>query len=234
MSFFNPVSFVANIVVSGFARSEVYRARPKPTAEYIASERIKLLRRFRPDLAGTPQERQLLGQSTRSAPVLQEVTMSMLGDIGRAIAPAIGGWLGGYTPIGGTAGAALGTEVARLSAQRSNVMMPGVGPIGPQPTMASLPRIVGGAAGMVAGAAVLGARTVARSAITYCRRHPAWCAQIGGTAAIAAMISDGTLPPIKRRRARGITASQFRGFRRVHSVLSGFCAPRMRIRRGRK
>lgn len=162
--------------------------------------------------------------------------MSILGDVARAALPALGGLVGAQFPsVGSVAGQALGSELQRISlAQRSNVMMPGVGPVGPQPTMGSLPRILGGAAGIAVGAVTLGARTVARSAITYCRRHPAWCAQIGGTAAIAAMISDGTLPPIKRRRARGITAAQFKGFRRVHNVLSGFCAPRMRIRRGRK
>lgn len=162
--------------------------------------------------------------------------MSMLGDIGRAIAPALGGIIGAQFPtIGSAAGTQIGTAVQQLSlAQRtSSSVAPGTGTM---PVMASLPRIagiLGGAAGTVVGAVTLGARTVMRSATTYCRRHPAWCAQIGGTAAIAAMIQGGQLPPIKRRRARGISPSEFRGFRRVHKVLSGFCAPRMRVRRAK-
>lgn len=154
--------------------------------------------------------------------------MSMWGDIARAVAPAVGQY------FGGSAGADLGSQIARISAGMSTVPAPGTG--GVMPAMAMLPSLggtVGAVAGTVVGAAVLGARTIYRSASIYCRRHPAWCAQIGGTAAIAGMIQQGTLPPIKRRRARGISPGEFKGFRKVHKVLSGFCAPRMRVRKGR-
>lgn len=154
--------------------------------------------------------------------------MSMLGDIGRAIAPALGGILGAQFPsVGSAVGQQLGSQLSALSLAQRTSAAPGGGMM---QTMASLPRIIGAGAGMVVGAVGLGARTVMRSATTYCRRHPAWCAQIGGTAAIAAMIQGGQLPTIKRRRARGISATEFRGFRRVHNVLKDFCAPRMRVR----
>jgi hypothetical protein len=152
--------------------------------------------------------------------------MSMLGDIGRAIAPAVTSYFG--------LGSELGTQIARISASQGVIAQPGTG--GVTPVMASLPRIagaLGGIAGTAVGAVTLGARTIYRSASIYCRRHPAWCAQIGGTAAIASMIQGGTLPPIRRRRARGISSSEFKGFRKVHKVLSGFCAPRMRVRKAR-
>lgn len=162
----------------------------------------------------------------------------MLGDIGRAIAPALGGIVGGYFPgVGAAAGTALGTQVARISAANAMPpMSPVTGGVQPAafPALGAVAGAVGRTLGIGAGMVVLGARTVYRSASIYCRRHPAWCAQIGGTAAIASMIQGGTLPPIKRRRARGISPSEFRGFRKVHKVLSGFCAPRMRVRRAKR
>lgn len=225
------MSFLANVAVVALTAGRTgakkignglpgaYLLPPSPPAPIPVAQVVTTLP---PSAGGVP-----------SIPSRNGTPLSMLGDIGRAIAPAVGGWLGSYFPgVGSAGGTAIGGDVARISAQRS-IGSPIGNTAGVMNTMASLPSILGAGAGMVVGAVSLGARTVARSAITYCRRHPAWCAQIGGTSAIAAMISGGQLPPIKRRRARGISASQFRAFRRVHQVLSGFCAPRMRIRRGK-
>lgn len=116
--------------------------------------------------------------------------------------------------------------------------MPGgsIPPTGAQ--MASLPAIVrgGGAiAGRAAGplGAAMSAGTIARSAMTYCRRHPAWCSTIG-LAGVAELIRGGSLPPIKKRRARGITGRELSSFKRVSRVLNTWCkvpAPTQRARR---
>lgn len=93
----------------------------------------------------------------------------------------------------------------------------------------ALPAIVGGGAVVARGA-----RAVVSSAASYCRRHPGWCASIGGLGAVQAMIQSGQLPPVRRSRGRGISSREFRSFRRVHSVLSKFCAPKMSIRRKKR
>lgn len=100
------------------------------------------------------------------------------------------------------------------------------------PTMGALPPIAGRALPMLAGAGALvvrGAASVARSAMTYCRRNPAWCASIGGTAAIAGLIESGQLPTIRRRRGRGITPRDLRSFKRVANLIRGFCPTVRRI-----
>lgn len=101
--------------------------------------------------------------------------------------------------------------------------------------MAALPSIgtVGAVGGAVARAGVAGARAVIASARYYCAKYPGWCISIGGLGAVQGMVQNGQLPIHRRRRGRGITAGEFRGFRKVHKVLSGFCAPKMRIRRKR-
>ncbi len=78
---------------------------------------------------------------------------------------------------------------------------------------------VGRGAGMVVGAGLRGARAIYNSAATYCRRHPQWCLASGGIGAVAGMIQSGQLPPVKRRRRRGISASDLSKFRRVASFL---------------
>lgn len=78
-----------------------------------------------------------------------------------------------------------------------------------------------------------GMRRVNSSAASYCRRNPSWCSQVGGVGAVANMVASGQLPTVRRGRGRGISGREFRAFRRVHKVLSTFCAPRMKIRRKR-
>lgn len=80
-------------------------------------------------------------------------------------------------------------------------------------------------AARVGGLVVAGARGVTRSAISYCKRHPSWCSTIGGVAAVEALISDGQLPLIKHRRAKGISGTEFKNFRRVARVINKYCAP---------
>jgi hypothetical protein len=64
----------------------------------------------------------------------------------------------------------------------------------------------------------MGARSIYNSAMSYCRRHPQWCASIG-IGGVVQLITAGSLPPIKRRRRRGISAGDLSKFRRVASVL---------------
>lgn len=102
-------------------------------------------------------------------------------------------------------------------------------------TMGALPPVLragaGAAIGAVGGVAVRSASSAMRAAVTWCRRNPAWCANIGGTAAVAAMVSSGQLPAPRRRRGRGISSRDLRSYRRVHNLLAGFCAPKARIRK---
>lgn len=181
--------------------------------------------------------RRALSQDARAATIPTQpaggAPMSLLGDIGRAVLPGVGAVIGAQFPsFGSAAGQAIGSSLAQISA--AHRMAPAAGPQTVAfPALGAIAGTVGRAAGIAVGAVSLGVRAVSRSAAAYCRRNPAWCAQIGGVAAVAALVQNGQLPPMRRRRARGITASEFRGFRRVHATLSGFCAPRMRIRRKR-
>lgn len=157
--------------------------------------------------------------------------MSLFKSIIGAAAPIVGGIFGG--PAGAALGAAIGGAVARPKQVAAPLSLTGTLMPGVMPAMGALPPLVGGAIGgaVVAGGrvALMSARTIARSAVTYCRRHPAWCASIGGTAAIGAMIEAGQLPTIRRRRGRGITPRDLRSFRRVGSLIRGFCPTVRRI-----
>lgn len=97
---------------------------------------------------------------------------------------------------------------------------PGVGAVGQNNNF--LPGLAGVAPVLIGGAAVVGrgAAALFRSANVYCRRHPAWCAAAGGLPAIAQMVGNGQLPPIKRARRKGISAGDLRQFRRVAGFLS--------------
>jgi hypothetical protein len=97
--------------------------------------------------------------------------------------------------------------------------------------------VAGRVAGRLGGA--LSARGLYASAMSYCRRHPAWCSTIG-IAGVVELIQSGSLPPIKRRRRRGISASDLSKFRRVAGFLykwGPMCAtgakPRARTTRAR-
>lgn len=151
--------------------------------------------------------------------------MSLLGDLVRVAAPIAGGLIGG--PVGAIVG---GLGASAFGGSASVPAAPGSGMVA---SLGSLPAI-GGAVATTARAGIAGARLILSSARYYCARYPGWCISIGGLGAVQGMVQNGQLPVHRRRRARGITAGEFRGFRKVHKVLSGFCAPRMRIRKGRK
>jgi hypothetical protein len=163
--------------------------------------------------------------------------MSLFGNIFRAAAPIVGGFLGG------PAGAAVGAAIAGAgSSSRATVSaapaLPGIGfaPQGVGGTLPSLPGFptmgsVAAVGGAVVRAGAAGVRLAISSARYYCARYPSWCIAVGGLGAVQGMVSGGQLPPHRRRRRRGISAREFGAFRKVHRVLSGFCAPRMRIRR---
>lgn len=98
--------------------------------------------------------------------------------------------------------------------------------------MGSLPtigRAAGTAVGAVGGMVIARGASIARSAMAYCRRNPGWCASIGGTAAVSALIESGQLPVIRRRRGRGITPRDLRSFRRVANLVRGYCPTVRRI-----
>jgi len=147
--------------------------------------------------------------------------VSLLGDLVKVAAPIAGAFFGG--PVGAAIGGALGGSLGTSA--------PGSGQVA---SMAALPAIGGAVVRTTAAAGIAGARAVIASARYYCAKYPGWCISIGGLGAVQGMVQQGQLPLHRRRRARGISASEFRGFRKVHKVLSGFCAPKMRIRKGRK
>lgn|SRR5574341_32240 len=133
--------------------------------------------------------------------------MSLLKGVLGAVAPIVGGMFGG--PVGAAIGTAVGGALNRPKAMTG--MLPGVGAMGPSFALPALGPIVA-AGGRVA---VAGARTAMQGAIAWCRRNPAWCSSIGGTAAVAAMIESGQLPAPKRRRGRGLSSRDLRGFRKT-------------------
>lgn len=163
-----------------------------------------------------------LGQQI-AAPVKAGEPMSLLGDIAKIAGPIVGGYFGG--PIGASIGGALASQLNG----GSTPAMPGV----QVASLGSLPAI-GGAVVTTGRAVAAGARLIVSSARYYCARYPTWCISIGGLGVVQGLVQEGKLPVHRRRRARGISAGEFRGFRKVHKVLSGFCAPRMRIRKGKR
>jgi len=162
--------------------------------------------------------------------------MSKLGKVFKGVARGVAAYYTGGASEAIIARAKQAKQVQTSFAQVSPQRFGGDGDIyeaggegGAMPTMGSLPGI--GAGGVVLYKAGRAAGRIYASAARYCRTNPRWCYGIGGLAAVEGLIRTGQLPVHKRRRGRGITAREFRGFRRVHKVLSGFCAPRMRIRR---
>jgi hypothetical protein len=92
--------------------------------------------------------------------------------------------------------------------------LPGVGKVMGGSALAGTAYAVGKSAGRIFAAAS-----------SYCRRNPQWCATVGGMAAVEAMVRSGQLPAPKRRRGRGITATELRNFKRVAKFTSKYCAP---------
>lgn len=156
--------------------------------------------------------------------------MSLFKSLIGAAAPIIGGIFGG--PVGAAIGGAVGGAIAAPRpapaasfAPYSLPPLPGAGQV--MQTMGTLPAIVG----TTARAGIAGARAIISSARYYCARYPGWCLSIGGLGVVEGLVREGKLPVHRRRRGKGISARDFRGFGRVHRVLSKFCAPRMRIKR---
>jgi len=106
---------------------------------------------------------------------------------------------------------------ARDAERFQQAAMPGVG--------SQLAQIKGGAdvlrlGGNVAVMGSMGLRTAMRAAATYCKRQPMWCSSLpGGLGSVAQMVMNGQLPAIKRRRRRGISATDLAKFRRVATFL---------------
>lgn len=181
--------------------------------------------------------------------------MSLLSKLIQRIAP-VAATFGKLVPGVGTAVSLAGTAATAYYSSRSGpgaigaqVIQPGVGPSMPSPItmgmfpgMTSIGRALPAIPALVGGAArigVTGAKRVYSAAASYCRKHPQWCSTIGGIAAVEAMIGRGELPIPKRRRGKGISATELRNFRRVVKFTSKYCAPTKRamrapaMRRGR-
>lgn len=163
--------------------------------------------------------------------------MSLFKSIGKVlgkVAKPVGTLAGAY--LGGPSGAALGGQIgSAFSTSR-----PGMGFVASSAGMSSLPPLIRGAT-TAGGYIVRGARAAAASASYYCRKYPTWCSTIGGLAAVEAMVGNGQLPPIKRRRRKGITPRDLSSFRRVASLIKSYgptarkvpssCAPRKTCKR---
>jgi len=166
--------------------------------------------------------------------------MSLLKKIGRGLEKLAKPVVRGYaaTVTGGASEALFsayqqGRAVPKTVGAASSRLTQGMGdwtmadPMGAAPggvVMGSLPRVLPQAGQIVTrlGQAI-SRTTIIRSANVYCRRHPAWCAALpGGIAAVVDLVGSGSLPAIKRRRARGITAGQLSAFRRVSGILNKY------------
>lgn len=121
-----------------------------------------------------------------------------------------------------------------LKSPAAGSVMPGAGavmaaPMLPMSSMSMLPSVGRMLSpGAVAGAGrviMTGARGVARGAANLCRKYPQWCATIGGTAAVEAMMHSGQLPVPRKRRGKGISAHELKAFKRVARFTSNYCAP---------
>lgn len=166
--------------------------------------------------------------------------MSIFGSIGSVVKGAAKGFLTGGLP-GAVVGGALG-GVAKV-AKPGTGMIPGVAKTS-IPTLktlpggggGALPPLIGGAVSM-AGSAGRALGNVGRAAANMCARYPAWCAGVGGVAAIATLMHNGTLPVPRRRRRKGITPRDLQSFRRVANLVKQYSAPVRHMRtttRGKK
>ncbi len=154
--------------------------------------------------------------------------LSKIGPIAQMIPHPIARGVGMLGSIA-SASRSSGAGMAPAPITTGSMMFPALPSIGQAigRTLPAVGRIAGGAVGVAAA----GARAITRSAMSYCRKHPQWCATVGGVAAVEAMISRGELPPVKRSRGRGITPRELRSFKRVSRVLSRYCAPTKRAMR---
>lgn len=148
-----------------------------------------------------------------AAPILSKVGAVFGGPVGGVVGGVVG------SAISSRGGGGVQTAMPSLPA----VSRPGVG-ISQMGMMPSLASFTGGAM-KLGGAVVTGAKRVYSAASGYCRRHPQWCSTIGGIAAVEALINSGQLPIPKRRRGKGISATELKNFRRVARFTSQYCAP---------
>lgn len=163
--------------------------------------------------------------------------MSIFSSIVKNIAP-VAATLGKFIPGIGTAVSLAGTAATAYYAAKQSAppVAPGggfqaqmVAPGMSLGSLGSLGRVSLPALSSFAGGAVrvgvAGARRVYSAAAGYCRKHPQWCSTIGGIAAVEAMIGRGELPIPKRRRGKGISATELKNFKRVAKFTSKYCAP---------
>lgn len=158
-----------------------------------------------------------LGKKVLSSPILSS-------GVGKALTPFIPG-VGTALSI---AGAAYGGYQALKSPSVGSVS-PGAGSVMTLPSMGMQTNFSGMGMGAslagLGGAVVRGGRAAGKAAVSLCRKYPQWCSTIGGTVAVEALLHSGQLPMPKRRRGKGISATELKNFRRVVKFTSKYCAP---------
>lgn len=150
----------------------------------------------------------------------------------------IGGVFKKALPLASFIPGPIGMAAGAISAARGAMQAARPSPVASMAAFPSVGTMIGGGARVipglgsvgrgvarVGGAVVGSARNLYRSAASYCRKHPSWCQTVGGIAAVEAMISRGELPPVKRRRGRGISATELKNFKRVAKFTGKYCAP---------
>lgn len=155
-----------------------------------------------------------------AAPILSKVGAVFGGPVGGVVGGVVGSAISSRGATSGNGGA------IQTQALRAPTVMPGAGlQMGMGFPSLALTGTAGTALRVGGGMVVAGAKRVYSAAAGYCRRHPQWCSTIGGIAAVEAMIGRGELPVPKRRRGKGISATELKNFRRVAKFTSQYCAP---------
>lgn len=165
-----------------------------------------------------------------ASPILGAIGGQIAGSTGAAVGSVIGTGIASTvaTPIVAPMAIGLPPAIPSMSSSMFPAAIPALGSV----ARAVLPGVgltLGGSAVRSIGrVAIGGAKRVYNAAAGYCRKHPQWCSTIGGIAAVEAMIGRGELPIPKRRRGRGISATELKHFRRVAKFTSRYCAPTKR------
>jgi len=153
--------------------------------------------------------------------------VSILGDIFKGGRKILQGAAGTFKTVAGSmAGGAIGTAIGGVPGGMIGSTIGGMGGgMGRLPPLPGGGGSFGGGLGGVIGGAARGIGGAARGAVSLCQKYPQWCAGIGGVAVVSQMIQSGQLPAPRRRRRRGITASDLQSFRRVANLVDHYAKP---------
>lgn len=220
-----PVSTAASPLLEQLAplALSIFGKRKKPQMTQAQARALLSSRKFGPQVT---RMLQATAASPRVTPRQASSTIVQTVVSRAANAPTNGGSMSllGNGDFLGTLGSTISNIAGSyFNAKFANASM-GAAAIAPMgPVLGGVVRSLPALGGAAVGAAVRGGGALMRGATTWCRRNPAWCAQVGGTAAVAAMIGDGRLPMPKKRRGRGLSARDLRSFRRVNNLLAAVC-----------